>query len=136
MKKEALSEKHKRKRKTLLIIVIILVPIGILMKLYSGPAGHFISNRLVDLVYVVFWCFVFALLFIKANRIVVIAAVFLITCGLEFLQLYSNPQLERIRNTFIGHSLIGSSFAAYDFIFYTLGAILAYVWLKRIEDSF
>ena len=50
------------------------------------------------------------------------AGVVLVTCGLEFLQLWHPPWLQAIRSTFLGASLLGTSFSWWDFPAYVVGA--------------
>jgi hypothetical protein len=123
----------RRKRILLLIIVALLLPIGLLIKVYGN---ELFSNKFTDLLYVVFWSFVAAMLFPNKKPMMLVVLVSLITCLLEILQLSSNPFLEAIRSTFLGRTLIGNTFDWTDFIYYILGAVLSYFLLKKIHDNF
>ena len=48
--------------------------------------------------------------------------VLLVTCVLESLQLWHRPWLQAIRSTFLGASLLGTSFSWWDFPAYVVGA--------------
>jgi hypothetical protein len=50
--------------------------------------------------------------------------VFFVTCGLEFLQLWQPAMLQTLRQTFIGHALLGSTFGWWDLPHYAVGAVL------------
>jgi hypothetical protein len=50
---------------------------------------------------------------------------------LEFLQLWRPPLLQAVRSTFLGHALVGSSFAWSDFPYYGAGTLAA-VGIARI----
>ena len=54
-----------------------------------------------------------------ATRIAV--GVLLVTYILEFLQLWHPPRLQAIRSTFLGASLLGTSFSWWDFAAYVVG---------------
>ena len=126
-----------RKRWTILSVVI-LVPIGLYTKIYSGPAAQWVNNSLGGVLYVVFWSLVFCILLpgIKTRKIA--AAVFLVTCLLEIMQLWHPPFLETIRLTFIGATLIGNSFSWLDLVHYMIGLSLSLLLLKylgRLEED-
>ena len=61
--------------------------------------------------------------------------VFVLTCGLEFLQLYKPPILQSFRATLIGAALIGTDFVWQQFPFYIAGALCSYFLLKLIFSS-
>lgn len=48
---------------------------------------------------------------------------FIVTCRLEFLQLWSLSYLQTLRQSFIGHLLLGNTFDQWDLLHYALGAI-------------
>ncbi|MBU1162313.1 MAG: DUF2809 domain-containing protein [Proteobacteria bacterium] len=58
--------------------------------------------------------------------------VFLITCGLEFLQLWHPWFLENIRSYFLGRALIGTTFAWWDFPHYAIGCVIGGIWIRLI----
>jgi hypothetical protein len=58
---------------------------------------------------------------------------FIITCGLEFLQLWHPPVLEQLRFTFLGQILLDSNFSWWDFPHYVLGCFLGWLWLRQLE---
>ena len=55
-----------------------------------------------------------------------------VTCALEVLQLWHPWFLEKVRSTFLGKALIGTTFVWWDFPHYFLGSLIGWVWLKRI----
>ena len=117
-------------------MLLVLIPAGFLFKLYQGPGAAFLNNKFAGFIYVVFWIFACAAAFVRGKPLVIVLCVFLVTCGLEFLQLYSCPVLEWIRASFLGRALIGNSFAADDFIYYALAAIASYFWLRKIDRNY
>ena len=60
-------------------------------------------------------------------------AVLAATCALEFLQLWHPVWLERIRSTFIGRCLLGTTFGWSDFPPYFLGAVIGWALLRILK---
>jgi len=110
------------RRRRLLVVLALLVPLGLLTKatdneLVRGYAG--------GVLYVMFFTFAVLLARPDWRPERVAAGVLLATCGLEVLQLWHPPWLERIRATFLGQALFGSTFSGWDFAAYALGAAAA-----------
>lgn len=110
----------------------LLVPLGLLTKVYSGPLAHWVSTSAGGFLYVVFWVFLVLGLFPRLQPGPVSAAVFGATCGLEFLQLWHPPLLTQLRSTFLGHALLGSTFAWSDFAYYAAGCVAAHGLSRRL----
>jgi hypothetical protein len=71
----------------------------------------------------------FAILPSRKNVLRIPLIVFVLTCGLEFLQLYKPPILQSFRATLIGAALIGTDFVWLQFPFYIVGALCSYLLL-------
>jgi hypothetical protein len=99
--------------------------VGIATKVYSGPASAWVQAHLGGFLYVVFWCVVVLLVWPHISATLVSSLVFLATSGLEVLQLWHPPALDAVRGTFLGHALLGSHFAWWDFPHYAAGAVVA-----------
>ena len=121
------------KQNILLLYLIVLVPLGISSKLYTGPWHVVVSDKLAGSFYVIFWIILFAMILTRYNFNKIILMVTLITCLLEFSQLLKLDFLISIRATFIGRSLIGSSFSWTDFPFYFIGAGVAWLLLRTVK---
>lgn len=117
----------------IILFLIVLIPMGILTKFYSGPMQQWINNSLGGLFYEIFWCFVFAFLFQKARAFNIAIIVFLVTCTLEFLQLWHPPFLEYLRSFFFGRTILGTSFNYMDFPYYAMGSLLGYFMLQFLK---
>lgn len=111
-------------RARLAAILAVVTPLGFLTKAYSGPAAAWVNDSAGGVLYVAFWLLVVLWLRPSAPVRTTAALVFALTCGLEFLQLWHPPFLEAIRASFLGRTLIGTSFAAWDFPHYAVGALL------------
>ncbi len=118
----------------LIFSLLIVIAMGFLFKYYMGPGHKWFNDHISAVFYEIFWC-LFALLFFKrraAQRQIPIW-VFVITCILEFLQLWHPPLLEAFRATLIGKWLIGTTFDWWDFPFYLLGSLLGWLWLRQLN---
>jgi hypothetical protein len=109
--------------------LLVITPAGFYTKFYGGPAFEWVNNSLGGLLYVVFWCLMVFLFFPRAKVWKIAAAVFIITCLLECLQLYNTRFLDYLRSFFIGQAILGNSFNPADFIYYAAGSITGYLWI-------
>ncbi len=116
-----------------LFLLIVLVPIGFFTKFYSGPAQELIGNSIGGLLYEIFWCLVVFFLFPEMNRVGIALGVLIVTCLLEFMQLWHPPFLEALRENFIGRTVLGNSFNWMDFPYYITGSTLGYFMLKSVS---
>ncbi len=118
-----------------IIILIVLVPVGFYTKFYSGPAQTWINNSFGGFLYEIFWCLVFFIVFPQTRPKIIAITVFVITCLLEFLQLWHPSFLELIRSDFIGRTIIGNSFNWLDFLYYITGSLAGWLIVKSIEKN-
>jgi hypothetical protein len=116
------------------LALMIIVPLGFLTKFYSGPAELWINNSLGGLFYEIFWCLVIAFIFSESKPVKIAFWVFVITCLLEFLQLWHPSFLEWIRSNYLGRTILGNSFNWSDFIYYFLGSSLGYAILSLFRN--
>ena len=111
-----------KRRLFCIIALLIIIPIGFLTKFYSGNASEWVNNSLGGVFYEIFWCLIIFLFFDKLKPILIASAVFLVTCALEFTQLWKPQFLELLRENFIIRTIIGSSFSWNDFPYYIIGS--------------
>lgn len=115
----------------MLVLLAVITPLGFYTKFYRGPAQEWVSNSLGGFFYVVFWCLFFFVLSPGVRPWVIALTVLLITCLLEFSQLWHPPFLEAIRSHFLGRALIGNEFQWSDFLYYLVGSLAGWalgVW--------
>lgn len=114
--------------------LLIVIPMGFFFKYYSGSAHQWFNDYAAAVFYEIFWC-LFAFLFFRSRTGVrqIPLWVFIITCILEFMQLWHPPLLEEFRATLIGKWLIGTTFDWWDFPHYLLGCILGWLWLRQLQ---
>jgi hypothetical protein len=115
-----------------LVLMLVLSGIGLWMwRCYRGWGQYWVKDYISSIVYVMILSVgLFTVLPTKKNvwRIPLIG--FVLTCGLEFLQLYKPPILQAFRSTLFGSALIGTCFVWLQFPFYIVGAGCSYLLLK------
>jgi hypothetical protein len=111
-------------------LLLIITPLGFASKFYTGPDAWWFNNYAGGILYEMFWCFLVILLFPYATAFWVACLVLGITCLLECLQLWHPLFLESIRSTFIGSTLIGTTFAWWDFPHYAIGCFAGWFIIK------
>jgi len=123
----------KKQRIIAVLILIVITLLGFFTKFYSGIAEDWVNDSVGGLLYEIFWCLVIYLFFPKAKIFNIALWVFILTCSLEFLQLWHPPFLERLRGHFIGRTILGNSFNWMDFPYYLAGSFLGYIILLGIQ---
>ena len=120
-------------RIALLASLSIIVPLGFIIKFYPGPGRSWLNDAFGGVPYDIFWILLIAYLRPKASPLKIAIGVCLITCGLEFLQLWQTPLLEAIRVTSLGRLVLGHSFSWLDFPYYFVGSALGWVWVRSLQ---
>ena len=121
------------KRKWTIVLFVFIVPIGFYTKFYSGPAAAWVNNSLGGILYIIFWSLMFFLIAPKVNPVKIASVVFVLTCFLEFLQLWHPDILESMRSSFLGRTILGTSFSWLDFLHYFIGFILSSALLRYLH---
>jgi hypothetical protein len=120
----------------LILSLLIVTPLGFVFKLYEGPGHNWVNNYAAGVLYEIFWCLVLFFVWPRRETITRIAlGVFFVTSLLEVLQLWHPWVLERVRTTFPGQALIGTTFSWWDFPHYALGCVLGWLWMVRIPPK-
>ncbi len=115
--------------------LLILVPIGFASKFYNGPGGWWFNNYAGGMLYEIFWCLIVVFIWPRFSGLKIALWVLGVTSFLECLQLVHPPFLEAIRSTFIGRTMIGTSFAWWDFPYYVVGCFLGWLWIGYIRKT-
>jgi len=122
-----------RYRLYMLLSIAVITPWGFASKFYRGPAAFWANNSLGGVLYEIFWCCAVSLILPRARPAAVTASVFAVTAVLEILQLWHPPVLETIRGTFLGATLIGTTFVPADFVYYIMGCVIGGAWLTWVR---
>ncbi|MBF2006141.1 MAG: DUF2809 domain-containing protein [Chlorogloeopsis fritschii C42_A2020_084] len=119
------------RRRTILSLAIIL-SIGLLYSHYRYSTW-WLNQEVGGIFYQIFWC-LFAFLFIPNRSSVwqIPLWALVITCLLEFMQLWHPPFLNWVRSFWWGKMLIGTAFTWADFPYYFIGSGLGWLWLRLI----
>lgn len=116
-----------------LLSILLITPLGFFTKLYSGNGETWINNHLGGTFYVIFWCLIIFLIFPGTKPLIITGWVLVVTVLLEFFQLVHPKFLEFFRGSFIGKTILGTSFNWIDLIFYFIGYVIAILWMKRLD---
>lgn len=112
---------------------MVVTPLGFAFKFYSGPGNIWFNNYGAGLLYETFWILLASLFFHSKRSVNMIpVCVFIVTCILEFLQLWHPPFLGAIRSSFLGSALIGTTFVWWDFPHYVLGCLIGWIWIRLL----
>ncbi len=126
---------HLFRRWLLILSLCVITPLGFWFKFYTGPCRWWFNDYGAAVLYEVFWCL--AAFFIwpeRKNAAKIALWVLVVTCALETLQLWHPPFLQHIRSTFVGKSLIGTTFVWWDFPHYILGCFVGWLWIICIAE--
>lgn len=123
------------RRARTIILLIALIPIGFYTKFYLGPASEWVNNSLGGIIYVIFWSLLFFLFAPKVNPVKISFGVFIVTCLLEFLQLWHPIFLESIRMSFLGRAILGTTFSWLDQFHYLIGCIISLALLDYLSRN-
>jgi hypothetical protein len=115
------------------VSLLFIVPVGFYSKFYTGPAADWANNSLGGFFYEIFWCLLIFLFSEKIKPWKIAGSVLLITCGLEFLQLWHPLFLEIPRSYFIGRTILGTTFSWSDFPYYFLGSAAGWLWMRLLN---
>ena len=113
--------------------LVVVTPLGFGFKLYSGPGQQWLNNYAAGVLYEVFWILV--AFFVRPEKKWIPGipvGVFVFTSLLEILQLWHPWWLEQIRSTFLGRTLIGTTFSWWDFPHYAAGCGIGWIWIRHI----
>ncbi len=119
-------------RPSLLGCLAIVTPLGFASKFYQGPGAWWFNFYAGGLLYEMFWILLVMAVRPSLPVVPVAWAVFAITSGLEFLQLWNPPPLAAIRRTFLGQTLIGTTFGWWDFVHYAAGCAAGVFLVRRL----
>ncbi len=118
-----------------LISLLIIIPLGFASKFYIGPGAWWFNDYAGGIFYEIFWCLIAVLFLPYASAFRISCTVLGITCFLEFLQLWHPSFLESVRSTFIGSTLIGTTFVWWDFPHYVVGCFMGWILIRLFLQS-
>lgn len=115
-----------------IVLIIIVAALGVLSKILPAQ-DSWVSNHLAGVFYVVELALILSLIFPDHLSFVLVLVAFLFTSLVEFLQNWHPDFLEPIRASFLGHTILGSTFCWLDFPWYLAGAFIGWLLLQWIR---
>ncbi len=119
-------------RLLLLLSIVVVVPAGYKIR-FSAVTPAWLPDLLGSLAYEIFWVLLVVLLCPRVSLRGAAVGVCLVTCGIEFLQLWQTPELTALRQTLPGRLVLGNSFTWLDFPPYFLGSFLGWGWVRSLR---
>jgi hypothetical protein len=108
------------------ILYFFIICLVIILGLLSRKLD-FVPLFVGDILYAMMIYFIVRFLLLKAD-LKIITFISILTCyGIEILQLYQANWIVEIRNTTLGHLVLGQGFLWSDLLAYTFGIILCYI---------
>ncbi len=120
-------------RRRLAVALAVVTVAGFASKFYRGPGDGWLNDSLAGMFYVVFWCLAAAICWPAASPRRIVFVVLAMTCALEVLQLWRPPWLQKLRATFPGAALLGTTFVVSDFVYYAIGAAVGWWQVRRLR---
>jgi len=115
-------------------MVLVLIT-ALYTKEYKGEFQQIINNKIGGIFYVFFAALAFSLLFPRFKPYVHVLLALGFTCLLEFIQYFRFPFMLRLAESKFFAYLFGTSFSRQDFIYYFIGAAVAFVLLLLLKGN-
>ncbi len=124
-------------RVKILISLAVVTVVGYALKFYRGPADEWINDLGPASIPYEMMLMLFVFFFVpeQKNIFPIAVGVCVVTCILEFLQLWKAPWLMVIRSTLPGRALLGNTFSWWDLPAYPVGCLVGYWYLRWIAGS-
>ena len=123
------------KRQLILFLVLTTVVVAGYWLRFYAPIGPDWRDYSGGAAYVIFWMLAYSFIRPTAPALPVALAVLLITCCLEFLQLWHPAWLEAIRRTLPGRLVLGTTFEWSDFPPYFAGSVIGFLIMRLFVPS-
>lgn len=117
------------------LIICFIIILGLLSRKVD-----FLPLFIGDILYAVMIYFIIRFLFLKSPSKNIVIISILICYTIEFLQLYQADWIVGIRNTTLGHLILGQGFLWSDLLAYIFGIILCHIlekffFIKKIKRN-
>lgn len=113
------------------MLIAFLVPVAYWLR-FDAPMNAHWRDSSGGAAYVLFWSAALLMVCPRLSPARSVVGVLVVTCCLEFLQLWHPTWLEAIRRTLAGRLVLGTTFDWSDFSAYFAGALLSFVLLPLL----
>ena len=120
------SNSFKRKRLPYLISVLVVIALGIASRKIMG-FPYFVYEYVGDVLWAANLYLLLAFLFPKEKISILAFISITFSVLIEFSQIYHEPWIDSIRNTFIGGLVLGYGFLWSDILCYAIGTFLGII---------
>jgi len=104
-----------------LAIVVLIIGLGLYSRTITGGITNIVDLK--DIIWAAMVYFVFRIVFINGSFLKVAVAGILFSILIETSQLYHADWIDKIRDSFLGKMILGSSFVCSDLLAYTVGIL-------------
>ena len=113
-----------RSRLWLLVCVVVVIALGLGSRAFPSWAPAILGKYPGDALWALMVFLGLAFVKPRASTAYLAVAAFIVSCAVEFSQLYREPSLDSIRNTTLGHLVLGSTFSWPDLLAYAVGILV------------
>ena len=126
-----------KRRAIACVLIPLVVGFGLCCKYYRGFGSDWVNNwGPASVAYELLLMLIVFAVVPRCDAVIRIAiGVLVVTCLLEFLQLWHPDWLEAIRSTLVGRLALGTTFSWWDFPAYVVGCALGVLLLRSICNS-
>lgn len=128
-----------KKRKFLTYIIIILTTIitGLSLRYFARYLPRWINLYVGDFLWAFMILFIFSVIFKKKSTLKIMILSLIYCYLIEISQIYHAQWIDNIRQTLVGHLILGRGFLLSDLISYTIGILVGgFVEFNYLEKCF
>jgi hypothetical protein len=127
------SRNQNRLFKIALMVLVFIT--ALYTKEYKGQYQMVINNNMGGVFYVLFGSLLFSVIFRHRKAYWVVLLALGLTCLLEIIQWFRFPFMLELTRVRVFAYIFGNTFSWLDFVYYAMGAIIAFVVLVLLKHS-
>jgi len=104
-----------------LIVIIATIMMGLGLRYFAGDLPRWVNLYVGDFLWSVMIFFIFTLIFRKKSTFKIMVLSLIYCYLIEISQIYQAPWINNIRQTTVGHLMLGRGFLWSDLVSYTIG---------------
>jgi VanZ family protein len=114
---------RKKKLLTYIIIILTTVIIGLSLRCFARYLPRWINLYVGDFLWAFMIFFIFSMIFKKKSTLKIMVLSLIYCYLIEISQIYHAQWIDNIRQTVVGHLVLGRGFLLSDLISYTIGIL-------------